>query len=32
MNSPEHALVLAVDEKSQIQAYPGDNPGVRSGG
>jgi len=28
LNPPEHALVLAVVEKSQIQAYPGDDPGV----
>jgi hypothetical protein len=32
MFPPEHALVLAVDEKSQIQAYPGDNSGIRNGG
>jgi transposase len=30
-NPPEKAVVLCVDEKSQIQAYPGDNPGVRDG-
>ena len=30
LNPPEHALVLCVDEKSQIQAYPGDDPGVRN--
>ena len=29
---PEKAVVLCVDEKSQIQAYPGDDPGVRDGG
>jgi transposase len=29
---PERAVVLCVDEKSGIQAYPGDNPGVRGGG
>jgi transposase len=29
---PQHALVLCVDEKSQIQAYPGDDPGVRGSG
>jgi transposase len=29
---PEQAVVLCVDEKSGIQAYPGDNPGVRGGG
>jgi len=32
MSPPENALVLAVDEKSQIQAYPGDNSGVRDSG
>jgi len=32
LNPPEHALVLRVDEKSQVQAYPGDNPGVRDDG
>ena len=30
MSPPEHALVLAVDDKSQIQAYPGDDSGVRN--
>ena len=29
---PENGLVLCVDEKSQIQAYPGDDPGVRDSG
>jgi hypothetical protein len=32
MSPSERALVLAVDEKSQIQAYPGDNSGVRDSG
>ena len=32
MSPPENALVLCVDEKSQIQAYPGDNSGIRNGG
>jgi hypothetical protein len=32
MSPPENALVLCVDEKSQIQAYPGDNSGVRDSG
>jgi transposase len=27
---PEKAVVLCVDEKSQVQAYPGDDPGVRN--
>ena len=31
-NPPENAVVLCVDEKSQIQAYPGDDPGVCDGG
>src|SRR5256886_4483447 len=31
-NPPERAVVLCVDEKSQIQAYPGDDPGVRDSG
>ena len=30
-NPPERAVVLCVDEKSGIQAYPGDNPGVCDG-
>jgi hypothetical protein len=29
---PENAVVVCVDEKTQIQAYPGDNSGIRSGG
>ena len=29
---PANAAVFAVDEKPQIQAYPGDNSGIRSGG
>ena len=32
LNPLEHAVVLCADEKSQIQAYPGDDPGIRSGG
>ena len=32
LDPPDKALVLCVDEKSQIQAYPGDNPGVRDDG
>jgi transposase len=32
LDPPEKALVLCVDEKSQIQAYPGDDPGVRDSG
>ena len=32
MSPPENALVLSVDEKSQIQAYPGDDSGVRDSG
>ena len=31
-NPPEKAVVLCVDEKSQVQAYPGDDPGIRNGG
>ena len=31
MSPPENALVLCVDEKSQIQAYPGDDSGVGDG-
>jgi transposase len=31
-NPPDKAVVLCVDEKSQIQAYPGDDPGARGGG
>ena len=31
-NPPEKAVVLCVDEKSQIQAYPGDDPGLCDGG
>ena len=31
-NPPEKAVVLCVDEKSQVQAYPGDDPGVRDDG
>ena len=31
-NPPERAVVLCVDEKSQIRAYPGDDPGVCDGG
>ena len=29
---PSNAAVFAVDEKPQIQAYPGDDPGVRDSG
>jgi hypothetical protein len=29
---PANAAVFAVDEKPQIQAYPGDNSGVRDSG
>ncbi len=29
---PANAAVFAVDEKPQIQAYPGDDPGVRDSG
>jgi len=32
LNPPENAIVLCIDEKSQIQAYPGDDPGVRDSG
>src|SRR5216683_109801 len=32
MNPPENAIVLCIDEKSQIQAYPGDDSGVCDGG
>ena len=32
LNPPDKAVVLSVDEKSQIQAYPGDDPGVRDSG
>ncbi len=32
LNPPEKAVVLCMDEKSQIQAYPGDDPGVRDSG
>ena len=31
LNPPEHAVVLCADEKSQVQAYPGDDSGVRDG-
>jgi len=31
-NPPERAVVLCVDEKTQVQAYPGDDSGVRDGG
>jgi hypothetical protein len=31
-NPPERAVVLCVDEKTQVQAYPGDDPGVRDSG
>jgi transposase len=29
---PDNAVVVRVDEKPQVQAYPGDNSGIRSGG
>jgi transposase len=29
---PHNAVVVSVDEKSQVQAYPGDDPGVRDSG
>ena len=29
---PDNAVVVCVDEKPQIQAYPGDDPGIRGGG
>ena len=29
---PDNAVVVSVDEKSQVQAYPGDDPGVRDSG
>jgi transposase len=32
LNPPDQAVVLSVDEKSQIQAYPGDDSGVRDSG
>jgi transposase len=32
LNPPDKAVVLCVDEKSQIQAYPGDNSGICNGG
>src|SRR5258707_13343398 len=32
LNPPEKAVVLCMDEKSQIQAYPGGEPGVCDGG
>jgi transposase len=31
LDPPHNAVVVSVDEKSQIQAYPGDDPGVRDG-
>lgn len=31
-NPPERAVVLCVDEKTQVQAYPEGGPGVRDGG
>jgi len=31
-NPPERAVVLCVDEKTQVQAYPGDDPSVSDGG
>jgi hypothetical protein len=32
LHPPENAVVVCIDEKSQCQAYPGDDPGVRDGG
>jgi hypothetical protein len=32
LDPPDKALVLCVDEKPQIQAYPRDDAGVRDGG
>jgi transposase len=32
LNPPEKAVVLCMDEKSQIQAYPGDDPGIGNDG
>ena len=32
LHPPDNAVVVCVDEKSQIQAYPGDDPGVRDSG
>jgi len=32
LNPPDKAVVLCVDEKPQIQAYPGDNSGICSDG
>jgi hypothetical protein len=29
LDPPANAVVVSVDEKSQMQAYPGDDPGVR---
>jgi hypothetical protein len=32
LNPPEGAVVVSVDEKSQVQAYPGDDPDIRNDG
>jgi len=32
LDPPAGAVVLSFDEKSQVQAYPGDDPGVRDSG
>jgi hypothetical protein len=32
LDPPENAVVVCIDEKTQIQAYPGDNSGIRGGG
>jgi transposase len=32
LNPPDNAVVVCVDEKSQVQAYPGDDPGVCNSG
>jgi hypothetical protein len=32
LDPPEGAVVVSVDEKSQVQAYPGSDSGVRDSG
>jgi transposase len=32
LDPPAGAVVLSLDEKTQVQAYPGDDPGVRDSG
>jgi hypothetical protein len=32
VNPPAAAAVFSFDEKTQVQAYPGDDPGVRDSG